>query len=211
MSARLAMFPLGSLLLPYGILPLHIFEPRYRVLMFDCTREGAVPEFGVVLIERGFEVGGNDERFSTGTVARIIHAGELPDGRWLLNAVGTRRIEVTEWLLDDPYPIALVDDRPDPEWPGGAADDLLRSAEQLVRRTLALTAELGEAAPPATIALADDPKVAGWQLIAVAPLGPFDKQKLLEVDDHAERVRLLAAMAEEEQAVLAYRLSGEQS
>lgn len=210
MSNRMPMFPLGSLLLPYAVIPLHIFEPRYRVLMFDCTREGSEPEFGVVLIERGFEVGGNDERFTMGTVARIAQAGELPDGRWVVQAVGTRRIEVEEWLPDDPYPVAVVRDRPDPLWPA-AADALFPSTEQLVRRTLALTAELGEAAPPAGVTLADDPKVAAWQLIAIAPLGPFDKQKLLEVDDHLERLRLLASMAEEEQAVLAYRLAGNES
>jgi uncharacterized protein len=211
MSARLPMFPLGSLLIPYAVLPLHIFEPRYRVLMFDITREGAVPEFGVVLIERGFEVGGQDERFSTGTVARVAQAGELPDGRWVLSAVGTRRVEVEEWLPDDPYPLARVTDRPELPWPGGAADELLGSTEQLVRRTLALTAELGEATPPATITLAAEPEVAAWQLIAVAPLGPFDKQKLLEIDDHGERLRRLAEMAEEERMVLAYRLGGEES
>ncbi len=38
MAERLAMFPLGSVLVPGGVLPLHIFEPRYRVLMFDCLR-----------------------------------------------------------------------------------------------------------------------------------------------------------------------------
>jgi Lon protease-like protein len=86
---------------------------------------------------------------------------------------------------------------------------LLRSTEQLVRRTLALTAELGEVAPPDSIKLSEDPKVAAWQLIAIAPLGPFDKQRLLQIDDHTERLRLLESMAEEERAVLAYRLAGD--
>src|ERR1700680_541599 len=98
MSRRLPMFPLGSVLFPAAMLPLHIFEPRYRVLMFDCTREGAEPEFGVVLIERGTEVGGADQRFGIGTVARIVEAGELPDGRWLVNAIGTVRVTVDRWL-----------------------------------------------------------------------------------------------------------------
>jgi len=51
MSTRLAMFPLGTVLVPHGVLPLHVFEPRYRVLMFDCLR--GTREFGVVLIEPG--------------------------------------------------------------------------------------------------------------------------------------------------------------
>jgi Lon protease-like protein len=207
MAERLPMFPLGSVLLPWAVLPLHIFEPRYRVLMFDCTRADE-PEFGVVLIERGFEVGGQDQRFGVGTVARIVEAGELPDGRWVLRAVGTRRIRVAEWLPDDPYPVALVDDLSEPSWLD--ADQAHRiEAEAQVRRSLTLLAELGEAGPPATVELAEDPLVASWQLVAVAPLGSFDKQRLLETDQHGERMRMLAAMADEQATMLAYRLSGE--
>ena len=63
-------------------------------------------------------------------------------------------------------------------------------------------------ADPATFELTDDPVKAAWQLVAIAPLGPLDKQRLLELDDHAERLEALAALAEEEATVLAYRLSG---
>ena len=69
------MFPLGTVLFPYATLPLHVFEPRYRVLVHDCLASDA-PEFGVVLIERGSEVGGGDVRFRTGTVARLVEAAE---------------------------------------------------------------------------------------------------------------------------------------
>ncbi len=100
------MFPLGTVLMPYAHLPLHIFEPRYRALTRDCL--AGDKKFGVVLIERGYEVGGGDTRFSVGTVARIVQAVELPDGRWLLDAVGTERIRVRRWLPDDPYPQAEV-------------------------------------------------------------------------------------------------------
>ncbi len=161
------MFPLGTVLVPHAALPLHVFEARYRVLVFDCLR--ADREFGVVLIERGSEVGGADQRFDVATVARIVEAHELPDGRWYLLTVGTRRIDVVRWLPDDPYPVALVDDRPDPPWPAppdpgpapasgdrlaapsGAASgapsgdltagpgDDLANAERAVRRALALT------------------------------------------------------------------------
>ena len=52
------MFPLGSVLFPTMVLPLHIFEERYRALVTDCL--AGEQEFGVCLIERGFEVGGGD-------------------------------------------------------------------------------------------------------------------------------------------------------
>src|SRR5947207_15568149 len=108
---ELPMFPLGAVLFPHLVLPLHVFEPRYRQLTLDCLAGDR--EFGVVLIERGHEVGGGDERFAQGTVAHILEAAEFEDGRWALVTVGTRRIRVREWLPDDPYPQALVQDAPD--------------------------------------------------------------------------------------------------
>ena len=62
------MFPLGTVLFPHALLPLHVFEPRYRVMTERVLK--ATREFGVVLIERGSEVGGGDTRFDVGTVAR---------------------------------------------------------------------------------------------------------------------------------------------
>ncbi|HEX4162859.1 MAG TPA: LON peptidase substrate-binding domain-containing protein, partial [Acidimicrobiales bacterium] len=59
-GTRLPMFPLSAVLFPQATMPLHVFEPRYRQLMHDCL-EGD-PRFGVVLIERGSEVGGGDQR-----------------------------------------------------------------------------------------------------------------------------------------------------
>ena len=72
MSHPLPMFPLGTVLFPSVFLPLHVFEPRYQELTRDCL--AGDNEFGVVLIERGSEVGGGDARFDVGTVARIIEA-----------------------------------------------------------------------------------------------------------------------------------------
>src|SRR2546427_2200311 len=109
-SYELPMFPLGTVLLPYVVLPLRVFEPRYQALTRHVL--AGTREFGVVLIERGFEVGGGDERFDVGTVARILEAAEAPDGRWRLLTVGSRRIRVEQWLEDDPYPRAMVLDLP---------------------------------------------------------------------------------------------------
>ncbi|HWC36988.1 MAG TPA: LON peptidase substrate-binding domain-containing protein, partial [Acidimicrobiales bacterium] len=135
------MFPLGTVLFPHMGLPLHVFESRYRTLMRDCLAGDG--EFGVVLIERGSEVGGGDTRFGIGTVARIAETAELPDGRWVLLATGTRPIRVTTWLPDDPYPVALVEDLADPPM---AADDMehLELASRAVRRALALQTELAD-------------------------------------------------------------------
>jgi Lon protease-like protein len=95
--ASLPIFPLPNcVLLPGGLLPLHVFEPRYRLM----TRRvlDADHEFGVVLIERGSEVGGDDVRTSIGTVARIIEAAELDDGRFVLLLRGVGRAELAREL-----------------------------------------------------------------------------------------------------------------
>ena len=202
-SVPMPMFPLGAVLFPFVHLPLHVFEPRYRALVKDCLRNRG--EFGVVLIERGHEVGGGDTRFSVGTIAHITESAELPDGRWVLNTVGTRRIRIDAWLPDDPYPLALAT-----EVPHADADpdpDLLAAAEQAVRRALALNAELDEPGAPTNVKVDDEPLVAAWQLAAVAPLNPIDQQRLLEADDVDERLRLLAQLAADAADVLAYRLS----
>jgi Lon protease-like protein len=198
------MFPLGSVLFPYTMLSLHVFEPRYRALVRDTLRHGQ--EFGVVLIERGAEVGGGDTRFGVGTVARIVEAAEFPDGRWALACVGTRRVRVSVWLPDDPYPMALVESLPETT-SGADGPDLLARAEHEVRRALALAGELEEAPAPATVELDADPLVAAFQLAAVAPLGPVDRQRLLEEDDPGSRLRLLADLAQDASALLAFRLS----
>lgn len=198
------MFPLGTVLLPSVAIPLHVFEPRYRTLVRDCLAGDR--EFGVVLIARGSEVGGADERTDVGTVARILEAAELPDGRWAIGAVGVRRLRVRSWLPDDPYPRAEVDGWPDPE-PGPDHGVALERTVATLRRTLALAAEAGDHAAPATIELSEDPVLAGYQVAAVAPIGPHDRQRLLAATTPDDRLDALDEMLREALEVLQLRLA----
>jgi Lon protease-like protein len=72
-----------------------------------------------------------------------------------------------------------------------------------------LAAAVHEVDTVGEIDLSDDPAVAAWELVALAPLGSLDKQRLLDVDDHAERLRLLAQLAEDQSVLLRYRLDRE--
>jgi uncharacterized protein len=201
--SSLAMFPLGTVLVPHAVLPLHVFEPRYQALMRDCL--AGDHQFGVVLIERGSEVGGNDVRFGVGTVARIDEAAHLPDGRWLLVAHGVHRVRVDGWLPDDPYPradVSALDDRP---WDPADAPALERAVAE-VRTALAYASELGEPVAPATFELAADPAMATWQLVSIAPLGPVDKQRLLEFEGHGPRLAALAGLVHQQAEALVFRL-----
>src|SRR5258706_11763431 len=100
------MFPLGTVLYPHVLIPLRIFEARYREMTRDLLAGDG--RFGVVLIERGSEVGGGDTRSDFGCVAQLVQAQQAPDGRFALMAIGVERLRVHEWLPDDPYPRAVV-------------------------------------------------------------------------------------------------------
>lgn len=197
------MFPLGTVLFPTVVLPLHVFEPRYRELTRVCLAGDG--RFGVVLIERGSEVGGGDARFLVGTVAQIVEAAELPDGRFALRTVGVERIKITEWLEDDPYPRAEVEAWPDPE-PGAALAARHEQNTALLRRVLAMKAELREGAAPATIELSPDLVLGGYQVAAVAPIGPADQQLLLAASSPDARADLVARLLAEQEEILSFRL-----
>lgn len=206
-TRTLPMFPLGNVLVPHALLPLHVFEPRYRAMLRDVLATDR--EFGVVLIERGHEVGGQDVRGDLGTVARVLEAEELEDGRWVVVSAGTRRLRVVEWLADDPYPRAVVEELDDLA-PGPDAHQLVDEVRQRLRRLLARAAELGDAVPAATTDIADDPVVASYHATTLAPLGPYDTQQLLALDDPEERLAALLSAFDDldEELDLRLRLEG---
>ena len=181
---QVPMFPLGTALVPFQVLPLQVFEPRYRALVADCL--AADGRFAVVLIERGSEVGGGDVRFDVGTIARIVDSAELPGGRMALVAVGEERMRVCRWLDDDPYPQALVIPLPDPEAEASelaARPPLVAAFARVVELVRALGAEV-----PAELTLADDPIRAAWEATAMAPIGPLDVLAILREDDPRTRM-----------------------
>lgn len=202
------MFPLGQVLFPSLLLPLRVFEPRYRQLFAKIIEAPAsdprAGEFGVALIERGSEVGGGDVRSNIGTVARVIRAEASPDGRWGILAVGIRRIRVDAWLPDDPWPRAVIRDWRDPDTSVDAS--ALTTTTNEVRHLLGLAAQLGDPAPEPSFELVDDPVVASFQLAALAPFGPFDQQRFLAAHSATERLSLIREAVAEQVEVYQARL-----
>lgn len=201
----LPMFPLGSVLFPSAVLPLHVFEPRYRALVDHCL--SGAGRFGVVLIERGSEVGGGDTRFAVGTVARIVEAGRFPDGRWALATVGDQRFDVLEWLPDDPFPQAVVSLRTDLEPVGDATASVALVRERLAR-VFELLGRLGVPAPAGELLVSPDVVGLSYEAAMLAPIGPLDAQALLELDDAVDRLDRLGELLVHEIEVLEFRLSG---
>src|SRR5690606_10891448 len=152
---------LESALLPDDDLPLRIFGPRYAQLVADCLR-AEDPAFGVVLIAAGREVGGGENRYDVGTLARIVEHRMTAPGRYTLRCRITDRIRVVRWLPDDPYTSAIVE-----PWPDEPSEAVTTSQIQgLQDRVAALLARIAAARdlrlPPddmlfAGVALADTP------------------------------------------------------
>lgn len=190
MVERLAIFPLGSVLLPGGVLPLRLFEPRYLRFIDDVLAADA--RFGVVLIERGHEVGGGDVRSGIGCVAEIVRAGRLGDGTWQVLATGAGRFEVVEWLPDDPYPAATVralEDEPthdadahlDPRWL--TLVDAFRDLERRIGARVERTA--------APLELSGDPATLTFEIACALPITAYDKQRVLAARTPDARRELL--------------------
>ena len=182
------MFPLSLVLFPEQILPLHIFEDRYRTMVEEIIDDDR--EFGVVLIERGSEVGGGDTRKSIGTLAEIIDSEKSNDGRWLLIAKGTKRIKTSRWLEDSPYPRAEVSFLDEEEFISCDAQEWLKIVTHM-RKVLAILAELGDDVAPISINISEDPLLGSFQMSSILPITPFDSQKLLEAASVDERCALL--------------------
>jgi len=192
-TRELAMFPLGSVLFPGMPLPLRVFEPRYVAMLSSVLAE-TEHEFGVVLIERGSEVGGGDVRFGVGTVARIVSVQQTV-GSIVLIATGAARFEVVSWLQDDPFPRALVRELDALEFDESTPSEL-GAAEALVRATISRASEFVELAWPADIELSPELAQRIWQVAAIAPLNSLDQYALLRSRTASE---LLARLVEDTQ------------
>ncbi len=207
MRRYLPVFPLGNPLLPTQILPLHIFEDRYRALMETLTGFGSTAEMGIVLIERGSEIGGGEMRVPVGTVAHLIESERLVDGRWIAIFAGSHRFSVERWLPDDPYPQAEVVEEADGDWDEADARRLAE-AEQAVRTALELASQLGDGSVNPAFSLDPEPIRRTWELCVRAPVGPLDRQRLLEAPNRSERLDLLVQQVADVSTLLAFRLHG---
>ena len=192
-TRELAMFPLGSVLFPGMPLQLRVFEPRYVAMLLSVLRE-AEHEFGVVLIERGSEVGGGDARFGVGTVARIVSVEQAGDSIVLL-ATGAARFEVVRWLQEDPFPRAQVRELAAVELDESTPAEL-GAAEAVVRATISRASEFIEVPWPADVELSPELAQRIWQVAGIAPLNSLDQYALLRSGTASE---LLTRLVEETQ------------
>jgi uncharacterized protein len=188
-SELLPLFPLGTVLFPGALLPLHIFEPRYRLLVRRCM-ERDVP-FGVVLIRHGSEVGAGAEPYEVGTEAKIVAESPLPNGRSYIVTRGERRFAVESLIADaEPYLIGRVRylDEPDGD---GASDRATVAREALSAYLLAVVAVTEDSRGER--ALADDlrdtpPSDLAYRIAGSLAVDATQQQALLELETASARL-----------------------
>ena len=197
--AVIPLFPLGTVLVPGLVLPLHIFEPRYRRLMADLqTRRDDDRAFGVVAVREGWEVGeeGVTAMYDVGTLAVVREMVPYPDGRFDVVTNGDARFRILSLAESDaPYLMAEV------EWlaedaPGDDAEAAILSAGVGRRfdtyRAAVAAAGAVEAAQMAD--LPDDPRILSYLVAVAMVLDLSDRQLLLEAATTTDRLRIEVAL-----------------
>lgn len=228
-TGGLPMFPLGTVLFPGLVMPLTVFEERYRALVRHLLAlpDGTPREFGVVSIQRGWEVepagvdgsaggdpgaaiqrvgpwtGSGDASAAltlheVGCTAEIRQVTEHPDGRFDLVTVGRRRFTIKKIEADAaPYLIAEVDWLDEPEGPLGEADHLTPGLLELFQQYLRLIRP-----DDAGEQVPDNPVVLSHLIAATAALPLAERQALLAMPDAASRLRAERRLLGREVALL---------
>ncbi|HUG55960.1 MAG TPA: LON peptidase substrate-binding domain-containing protein, partial [Candidatus Limnocylindrales bacterium] len=189
MDQPLPLFPLRTVLFPGMLLPLHVFEPRYRLLV-RRSLDGELP-FGVVLIRSGAEVGPGTEPHRVGTTARIVAHLPLADGRSYIVVRGERRFAIEAIEPDaEPYLVARARYLPEPEGED-AAHAAARAATAYGEYLLAAQAVTEEAEPdaPSEAELHEgSPADVAYRVAAGLALEADERQRLLEASTARERI-----------------------
>ena len=180
---RLPLFPLDVVLFPGALMPLHIFEPRYRALLSDCR--GCDQRFA--LLEPG-EAGAGPREGALGTVARIRATQPLEDGRSNIVVAGEERFRLRELVVSEtPYLVGLAEPLADDTGPDPVEGiDRLRDLAARYQRALrTLTDEHGRTT------WEDDPARFTFQLAALLQVAPPVLRRILALRTASRRVRLL--------------------
>ena len=200
MAVRLPLFPLGLVLVPGLVLPLHVFEQRYRALVADLL-ELPAPErrFGVVAIRSGREVGSDGALalHEVGCTALLRAVEPHDDGRYDVVATGVERFRLLDVEHDRPYLTGVVELLGDDAGPQEEAAVLAAAvAAAYADHVRALRAAAGEVADPPE--LPDDIRTLSYLVTATMRVDLEDRQALLAEPDVTSRLRAELALLRRE-------------
>ena len=202
---EMPLFPLHTVLFPYGQLQLNVFEPRYREMIRYCTQHDT--GFGVVLIREGEETGPADP-YMVGTAVRIANIQTFDDGQMDVRVVGQRRFRIRK--LDEesrPYMVGYVEPLIESE---------VEEAPEIAHLTRRLKQSMQEYIQGEflradikvqRINLPSEPTALSFVVANMLHIDNIDKQRLLETTDTLNRLNELVPIIE--QHMLEFHLQGQ--
>lgn len=207
MDATLPLFPLNTVLVPGLVLPLHIFEPRYRLLVQEMLANPNEDdrEFGIVAVKDGGNIGrdGIEALHRIGTATILRQAERTEDGRYDIVTTGSRRFFIES--LDASAPLL----RADITWINDIEEPHTPELEQLTNRAIAdfvtyrtaLSGQLDESIA-AISDMPEDPGVVSFLLTAAVVLETDERQQLLSAMSPHERLTLARKFLKRETALI---------
>ena len=203
MSERLPLFPLGAVLYPGMLLPLHIFEDRYRRLVRDLLDGPEPRRFGVIAIRKGRETGveGVQSLYEIGCTATLRQVEEHQDGRFDLVTVGTQRFRLLALDQTLPYLQGEIELLPDEAVDGAAAVPAVRAVQAAFRGYLNALTEWGGATVRVGD-LPDEPVLLSFIVAAAMVIDLPERQALLDEPDALRRLAAERAVLSREAAML---------
>lgn len=197
------LFPLNTVLFPGGLLPLQVFEERYKLMVERCLERDA--PFGVVLIRSGQEVGGAAEPFEIGTTARITRLQRLDGGRFALVAAGRQRYRILDLKHDEPYLRANVSLLAEEDEDAPGIEQVMTRVSELFAEYVRLGLAIGNEWSR-EITLPHRPASLADAIASRIELEPQGKQRLLEELSVPRRLSTERRLLERAVEVLAERL-----
>src|SRR3984957_1667063 len=203
MTEMLPLFPLGPVLSPGLVLPLNIFEERYRQLVRDLVDGPEPRRFGVITIREGRETGalGVSALYEVGCVAAVREITELPDGRYELVTVGTDRFKLHATDDSLPYLRGEIELLPEPTGDESEAALLVNAVQRAFHTYLEVLATRG----PATISvpeLPEEPILLSYLVAASVIIDLPERQELLAEPDALSRLTAERKLLAKETAIL---------
>jgi uncharacterized protein len=203
MGEKVPLFPLGAVLYPGMLLPLHIFEERYRQLVRDLL-EGPEPRrFGVIAIRKGRETGidGVHSLYEIGCTATVRRVDELEDGRYDLVTVGTQRFRLLALDQTLPYLQGEIEPLAEDVVDQAASAPSVRAVQVAFRAYLDALTERGGATVRIE-ELPSEPVLLSFVVAATTVIDLPERQALLDEPDTIRRLGTERALLARETAML---------
>ena len=187
---EIPLFPLPNVVLfPNVVVPLHIFEERYKLMINGSIDRGEA--FGLVLLRSGAQEESEETIHRVGVTARVMQVERLDEGRMNILTQGEERFRIYRFIQREPFWKGAVDFFED-DVSHHSVTSLNTQVSELYSRVSQLSAELGISEEPEP-SLPETPAELSYVISYVLDIDPEEKQKLLEMTSTAERLRVLVA------------------